>query len=81
SFGPQTVIAAGKVEKPIHGYSDPSFVYDEETGNLFTFFVHSKDTGFWNSHEGNDDADRKVMSASVAVSKDNGETWELRSLT
>ena len=81
TFGPQTVIAAGKVEKPIHGYSDPSFVYDEETGNFFTFFVHSKDTGFWNSHEGNDDADRKVMSASVAVSKDNGETWELRSLT
>ncbi|ANP28544.1 exo-alpha-sialidase [Dermabacter vaginalis] len=81
TFGPQTVIAAGEKSTPIHGYSDPSFVYDEETGDLFAFFVHSKDTGFWNSQEGHDDADRKVMSAALAVSKDNGKTWDLRSLT
>lgn len=81
TFGPRTVIAAGEETKPIHGYSDPSFVYDEETGDLLAFFVHSKDTGFWNSAEGNDDGDRRVMSASLATSRDNGKTWELRSLT
>ena len=81
TWGETTVVSQGKTDAPIKGYSDPSYVYDAETNTLFNFHVYSKDTGFWNSAIGSDDEDRRVMSAWVAVSKDNGVTWEHRSVT
>ncbi|MDO5723912.1 MAG: exo-alpha-sialidase [Flaviflexus sp.] len=81
TWGPQEVIAEGTPGAEKLGYSDPSYVVDRVGGTLFNFHVFSKDTGFWNSEYGNDDADRKVMSAVVSVSPDNGETWEERSVT
>ncbi|MGQ4538106.1 S-layer homology domain-containing protein [Dermabacteraceae bacterium P7074] len=81
TWGEQTVVAAGRGGADKIGYSDPSYVYDAETNTLFNFHVFSKDTGFWNSGHGNDDADRKVMSASVSVSTDGGHTWKARSVT
>lgn len=80
TWGSQTVLRAGNVEENL-GYSDPSYVVDRDTGWIFNFHVFSKDTGVWNSTFGNDDADRQVMSAEVSVSKDNGVTWEHRSVT
>lgn len=81
TWGEQTVIAQGRPGEDKIGYSDPSYVYDEQTGTLFNFHVFSKDTGFWNGDYGNDDADRDVMSASVSVSTDGGHTWSKRSMT
>ncbi|MCG2622474.1 exo-alpha-sialidase [Arthrobacter sp. I2-34] len=80
----QTVIARGREdpeEEEDIGYSDPSFVVDEETGWVYVFYVYSKDTGFSDSDYGNDDSDRDVMSAAVAVSKDRGLTWAQRLIT
>ncbi|HHT40837.1 MAG TPA: exo-alpha-sialidase [Actinomyces sp.] len=81
TWAEQTYIHQGKTERPIEGYSDPSYVYDEEAGRLFNFHVFSKDTGFWNSAVGNDDADRNVMSAEVSMSEDNGNTWTHKLIT
>ncbi|WP_246021032.1 sialidase family protein [Arthrobacter echini] len=80
SWGPIQVIAAGSVtaggeETPRFGYSDPSYVVDEETGSVFAFFVHSKDQGFQGSAFGNDDANRNVISSAVIESTDGGLTW------
>lgn len=58
-----------------YGYSDPSFVYDAETGKLFLFSVYSKNTGFGSGSFGNDDANRNVLSAQVTESSDGGLTW------
>lgn len=58
-----------------YGYSDPSFVYDAETGKLFLFSVYSKNAGFASSTFGNDDANRNIISAQVAESSDGGLTW------
>ncbi|MGY1550299.1 exo-alpha-sialidase [Microbacterium sp. A588] len=69
------IIAAGQTTAPRHGYSDPSYVVDHETGRVFAFFVYSKDQGFWGSVYGNDDANRQVMSAAVIQSDDQGLTW------
>ncbi|MBB1508725.1 GDSL-type esterase/lipase family protein [Tessaracoccus sp. MC1756] len=63
------------------GYSDPSYLYDAETDTLFNFHVYSKNQGVFGSVVGNNDGDRNVISAAVAVSKDNGHTWVQRSLT
>ncbi|WP_394216784.1 exo-alpha-sialidase [Brachybacterium vulturis] len=81
TWGEQTVVAEGVAGTEKLGYSDPSYVYDRETGTLFNFHVFSKDTGFWNGAYGNDDADRSVLSASVSVSTDDGRTWTQRSVT
>nr|WP_276547929.1 exo-alpha-sialidase [Brachybacterium muris] len=81
TWGEQTVVAQGVAGAQKLGYSDPSYVYDRETGTLFNFHVFSKDTGFWNSAYGNDDADRSVMSASVSISTDGGHTWSKQSVT
>ncbi len=81
TWGEQTVVAAGQADEPRHGYSDPSYVYDAETGTLFNFHVFSKDVGFADSAVGNDDDDRAILSASVSVSSDDGRTWTERSLT
>ncbi|MBD3943879.1 exo-alpha-sialidase [Microbacterium sp. NEAU-LLC] len=78
TWGPLQIIAAGHVADataPRHGYSDPSYVYDRETGRLFAFFVYSKDQGFGGSAYGNDDADRQVISSAVIQSDDGGLTW------
>ncbi|WP_051138803.1 exo-alpha-sialidase [Agromyces italicus] len=87
TWGPETFIHEGVIDDPTiaddrkSGYSDPSYVYDEETGTLFNFHVFSKDAGFVTGAYGNDDADRDVVSAEVSVSSDGGETWEHRSVT
>lgn len=78
SWGPQTVVAAGKgadATGPRFGYSDPSYVTDSTTGRVFAFFVYSKDVSFQNSGYGNDDADRGILSSAVAHSDDGGLTW------
>lgn len=80
TWGPITVVAAGSVtadgqETPKYGYSDPSYVVDEETGKVFNFFVYSKDQGFHGSSFGNDDANRQVISSAVIESSDGGLTW------
>lgn len=80
TWGPLAVTAAGSVtqsgeEAPKFGYSDPSYVVDEETGKVFNFFVYSKDQGFGGSTFGNDDANRQVISSAVIESDDGGLTW------
>lgn len=78
TWGPIQVIAAGHVgdaSTPKYGYSDPSYVYDEEAGKVFNFFVYSKDQGFFGSQFGNNDADRTVISSAVIESSDGGITW------
>lgn len=78
TWGPQTVIAAGKAADasgPKYGYSDPSYVTDHETGRVFAFFVYSKDVSFQNSGYGNLDSDRNILSSAVAHSDDGGLTW------
>lgn len=76
-----TIVAAGQVEAPIHGYSDPSYVYDRETDTLFLFCVYSKDAGLTTSIEGQDDENRQVLSANLSVSHDQGRTWTSRLIT
>ena len=87
TWGAETFIHEGTIDDPTIdddeklGYSDPSYVYDEETNTLFNFHVFSKDAGFVAGVYGTDDADRNVLSAEVSVSTDNGETWEHRLIT
>ncbi len=75
SWLPQKVVAAGKPGDSKHGYSDPSYVTDRETGEIFMFFVKSYDNGIFRPHPGVDPDDRQVLHAAVMSSKDNGETW------
>ncbi|WP_162320853.1 exo-alpha-sialidase [Nesterenkonia haasae] len=77
----QTFIREGDTEAPIEGYSDPSYVVDRETGNIFNFHVFSMDQGFIGSKPGVDPADRNVIHANVSVSSDDGETWEHQTVT
>jgi sialidase-1 len=52
TWGPVQVIAAGhtgNATTPKYGYSDPSYIFDAETGKVFNFFVYSKDQGFFGS--------------------------------
>lgn len=70
-----TVVAAGHSATPRYGYSDPSYVVDRQTGEIFMFFVKSFDQGFQGSRAGTDPADRNVLHAAVTSSKDNGATW------
>ena len=58
-----------------YGYSDPSFVVNEETGRIFLFSVFSYDKRFQDSRPGTDPKDRNVLHAQVVYSDDNGETW------
>ncbi|WP_226924845.1 discoidin domain-containing protein, partial [Georgenia satyanarayanai] len=81
TWGEQTVVAQGEEEAPIHGYSDPSYIVDRETGTIFNFHVYSLDRGFGNSQPGVDPADRNVIHANVARSEDDGETWTHRTIT
>lgn len=77
----QTFIHEGKVEAPIEGYSDPSYIVDRHTGDIFNFHVKSFDRGFGNSRPGVDPEDRNVIQAEVSVSHDDGETWEHEVIT
>lgn len=75
-----TYIARGQVARNgnlRYGFSDPSYIVDKVTGDVFAFFVYSKDVSFQGSGFGNDDADRNITSAAVAVSKDKGLTWSM----
>lgn len=75
SWEPLQVVAHGSIDDPTHGYSDPSYVVDRETGDIFLFFVKSFDQGLHGSHPGVDPEDRNVQHAAVMKSSDNGETW------
>lgn len=57
-----------------YGFSDPSYVVDQETGNIFLFFVKSYDGGVWDSTASTDKSDRHILDAAVTCSKDNGLT-------
>lgn len=75
SWSMPTVIAAGKGGANKWGYSDPSYVVDRQTGEIFVFSVKSYDQGFWGSHAGTDPADRNVLHAVVTSSADGGHTY------
>lgn len=75
TWGEQTVIHAGRAEAPKEGYSDPSYIVDRHTGDIFNFHVFSMDAGFAGSRPGVDPADRNVLHAEVSVSRDGGRTW------
>lgn len=75
SWLPQEVVAAGHPGNNKYGYSDPSYVTDRDTGEIFMFFVKSYDNGIFRPHPGVDPDDRQVLHAAVMSSKDNGETW------
>lgn len=81
TWGEQEVIAQGEEEDPIYGFSDPSYVVDRVTGDIFNFHVYSMDEGFGGSEPGTDLDDRDVIHANVARSDDNGETWESETIT
>lgn len=75
-----TFVARGQVASKTglqYGFSDPSYVVDKVTGNVFAFFVYSKDQGFHGSTFSSDDADRQMVSSAVAVSTDKGLTWSM----
>lgn len=78
TWGPTTTVAAGfpgSAAEGKYGYSDPSYIFDKESGKVFNFFVYSKDQGFHGSTWGHDDSNRQVISAAVVESSDGGETW------
>ncbi|WP_237218766.1 exo-alpha-sialidase, partial [Rothia nasimurium] len=79
TWGPVTYIARGQLAtatSPRYGYSDPSFVYDRETGTLFAFLVYSQDAGYVSSTYGNSTAtDRTIIGAVITQSTDGGLTW------
>lgn len=80
TWGAPTYVARGQMptaDKLVYGFSDASYVVDEVTGDVFNFFVYSKDVSFQAGAFGNDDADRKITSAAVAVSRDRGLSWSM----
>ncbi|MFJ5155670.1 exo-alpha-sialidase [Streptomyces sp. NPDC088353] len=81
TWGEQTVVHGGKREAPIEGYSDPSYLVDRSTGDIFNFHVKSFDQGFGGSRPGVDPEDRNVLQAEVSVSHDDGRTWQHRVIT
>ena len=74
-------VAQGRSATNKYGYSDPSYVVDEEAGKIFLFCVKSYDQGYFGSVLGVEDA-RNVLQAVVMESDDNGATWsEPRNIT
>ncbi|WP_216378434.1 sialidase family protein [Arcanobacterium phocae] len=57
------------------GYSDPSFVVDEETGTIFAFFVKSFNAGIAHSQKGFDPGNRDIIHTVYVKSDDRGKTW------
>ncbi|WP_160326864.1 exo-alpha-sialidase, partial [Trueperella bernardiae] len=90
TWGPMTVIAEGKVAPAgeRYGWSDPSYVVDYTTGEIFNFHVGSLDAGLPNGpgyrvdENGNvDETYRKTMNFALTSSTDNGYTWSSRIIT
>ncbi len=90
TWGPATAIAEGKVapEGQRYGWSDPSYVVDYTTGEIFNFHVGSLDAGLPNGpgyrvdENGNvDETYRKTMNFALTSSTDNGYTWSSRIIT
>ncbi|MFE6968823.1 exo-alpha-sialidase [Isoptericola sp. NPDC057653] len=81
TWGEQEVVAAGRTSAPVEGFSDPSYVVDRETGDVFNFHVKSYDQGFGGSRPGTDPDDRGVLHANVSTSTDDGHTWSHRTIT
>ncbi|MFF3288082.1 exo-alpha-sialidase [Streptomyces sp. NPDC003023] len=81
TWGEQTYVHQGEVAAPITGYSDPSYITDRHTGDIFNFHVKSFDKGFGSSRPGVDPDDRNVLHAEVSVSHDDGRTWEHEVIT
>lgn len=81
TWGEQTIVHGGKREAPIEGYSDPSYLVDRSTGDIFNFHVKSFDQGFGGSRPGVDPQDRNVLHAEVSVSHDDGLTWQHEVIT
>ncbi|WP_158588241.1 exo-alpha-sialidase [Galactobacter valiniphilus] len=75
SWGAQTVVAAGVTSAPKRGYSDPSYIVDRQTGEIFNFHVLSFDQGFFGSTAGTSLENRNVLHAALSRSTDNGVTW------
>lgn len=80
TWSAQTTVLAGDLDSEGNGaakfgYSDPSLTYDAVANKLFLFSVYSKDQGFAGSAYGNADSDRRVISAQVSESDDQGVTW------
>ena len=63
------------------GYSDPSYVVDNQTGTIFNFHVKSFDQGWGGSKAGTDPENRSIIQAEVSTSTDNGWTWTHRTIT
>lgn len=81
TWGEPTFVHKGKVEAPIEGYSDPSYIVNRHTGDIFNFHVKSFDKGFGGSQAGVDPDNRNVLHAEVSVSRDDGRTWEHEVIT
>ena len=77
----QTVVAAGRAGADKVGYSDPSYVVDRQSGEIFNFHVKSFDQGFGGSKVGTDPENRQVLHAAVSRSKDNGLSWSTEVIT
>ncbi|UVJ55123.1 exo-alpha-sialidase [Trueperella pyogenes] len=92
TWGPRTTIAEGKVAKEgeRYGWSDPSYVVDHTTGEIFNFHVGSLDAGLPESYHPSyqldedgkvDTSYRRTMNFALASSTDNGRTWKSRLIT
>lgn len=75
TFEPMTVVARGQDGPQKYGFSDPSYVVDQETGHIFLFFVKSYDVSLWGSVASQTPGARNVLDATVTHSTDNGQTW------
>ncbi|WP_103063258.1 sialidase family protein [Actinomyces qiguomingii] len=85
TWGPPTYIHRGNPTSDtslIEGYSDPSYVVDQQTGTIFNFHVKSFRAGLPNaSSRDNNPDNRDVVHAEVSASTDNGYTWTHRVIT
>ncbi|WP_216387216.1 exo-alpha-sialidase [Arcanobacterium phocae] len=75
SWSDFSTIAQGSQGANKVGYSDPSFVVDEETGTIFAFFVKSFNTGIAHSQKGFDPDNRNIIHTVYVKSDDRGKTW------
>ncbi|MDO4411578.1 exo-alpha-sialidase [Cutibacterium sp.] len=89
SWKERTVVAQGQSGANKIGYSDPSYVVDYTTGEIFIFSVQSFDSGFVANNpaytylpDGTiDESNRHTLNLHLASSKDNGYTWTHRIIT
>ncbi|MCS4483951.1 glycoside hydrolase [Gleimia sp. 6138-11-ORH1] len=90
TWGPETFIAkaSGTQWQDLNSYSDPSYVVDYTTGELFNFHVKGHNRGWHNGARYQFDADGNTtndhpdaMDFHVASSTDNGYTWKHRVIT